>query len=71
VKLAANLSLLFTELPLLQRVAAAAAAGFEGVEIQFPYEVPARALQAALACSTGGQWWMRRTSSTLPSEPVR
>ena len=33
----ANLSMLFTELPLLERVRAAAAAGFSGVEIQFPY----------------------------------
>ncbi|MEG7358684.1 hydroxypyruvate isomerase family protein [Pseudomonas citronellolis] len=44
----ANLSLLFTELPLLERVRAAAEAGFAGVEIQFPYEVPAAALQAEL-----------------------
>jgi len=44
----ANLSLLFTELPLLERVRAAAEAGFAGVEIQFPYEVPAAALQAQL-----------------------
>lgn len=44
----ANLSLLFTELPLLERVRAAAEAGFAGVEVQFPYEVPAEALQAEL-----------------------
>lgn len=44
----ANLSLLFTELPLIERVSAAAEAGFAGVEIQFPYEVPAAALQAEL-----------------------
>ncbi|SDH36764.1 hydroxypyruvate isomerase family protein [Pseudomonas panipatensis] len=44
----ANLSLLFTELPLLERVRAAADAGFDGVEIQFPYEVPAVELKAAL-----------------------
>lgn len=44
----ANLSLLFTELPLIERVHAAAEAGFAGVEIQFPYEVPAEALQAEL-----------------------
>lgn len=48
MKLCANLSLLFTEVPLLERVAAAKAAGFEGVEIQFPYEVPAQELKAAL-----------------------
>jgi len=48
MKLAANLSLLFNELPLLERVRAAAVAGFAGVEIQFPYEVPAIALKEAL-----------------------
>lgn len=48
MKLVANLSLLFTELPLLERIAAAAEAGFAGVEIQFPYEVAAHELKAAL-----------------------
>ncbi len=48
MKIAANLSLLFTELPLLQRVQAARMAGFDGVEIQFPYEVPAIQLAEAL-----------------------
>jgi hydroxypyruvate isomerase len=37
MKLAANLSMLFTEQPLLERFAAAKAAGFNAVEIQFPY----------------------------------
>ena len=36
-QLAANLSLLFTELPFLDRFAAAAKAGFRYVEYQFPY----------------------------------
>lgn len=48
MKLAANLSLLFSELPLLERVRAAAVAGFAGVEIQFPYEIPAIALKETL-----------------------
>ncbi|MEX6501079.1 hydroxypyruvate isomerase family protein [Pseudomonas zhanjiangensis] len=48
MKIAANLSLLFTELALIERVVAARAAGFDGVEIQFPYEVPAIRLQEAL-----------------------
>ncbi|RJG14071.1 hydroxypyruvate isomerase [Pseudomonas cavernicola] len=52
MKIAANLSLLFTELPLLQRVAAAAEAGFDGVEVQFPYEVQAAELSAALAAAS-------------------
>jgi hydroxypyruvate isomerase len=34
----ANLSLLFTDIPFLDRFAAAAAAGFRAVEFQFPYE---------------------------------
>ena len=48
MKIAANLSLLFGERPLLARVVAAAAAGFDGVEIQFPYELPAIQLKEAL-----------------------
>ncbi|HEV7632416.1 MAG TPA: hydroxypyruvate isomerase, partial [Steroidobacteraceae bacterium] len=41
IRLAANLSTLFTELPFIERFAAAADAGFLGVECQFPYAVPA------------------------------
>lgn len=48
MKIAANLSLLFTERPLIERVAAAAAADFAGVEVQFPYEVPAALFKEAL-----------------------
>lgn len=48
MKICANLSLLFTELPLVERVVAASAAGFDGVEIQFPYELPAIRLKEAL-----------------------
>lgn len=48
MKISANLSLLFTEQPLLERVLAARVAGFAGVEIQFPYEVPAIRLKEAL-----------------------
>lgn len=36
-KFAANISMLFTELPFMERFAAARAAGFEAVETQFPY----------------------------------
>lgn len=49
--LAANLSLLFPELPLIERVAAARQAGFDGVEIQFPYDTPADQLASALAAA--------------------
>jgi len=48
MKLSANLTMLFTERPLLERIVAAAAAGFEGVEIQFPYAVPALRLKDEL-----------------------
>lgn len=48
MKLCANLSMLFTELPLPERIGAAAEAGFAALEIQFPYALPAEALRAAL-----------------------
>lgn len=38
MRLAANLSLMFTEVPLLERFSAAKKAGFNTVEIQFPYD---------------------------------
>lgn len=38
MQLIANVSLLFTEQPLLERIPAAISAGFDGVEIQFPYD---------------------------------
>jgi hydroxypyruvate isomerase len=37
LKIAANISVLFREVPLLERFAAARAAGFDGVEMQSPY----------------------------------
>lgn len=40
-RFAANLSMMFTELPFPERFAAAAAAGFKGVEFMFPYDYPA------------------------------
>ncbi|WP_313102227.1 hydroxypyruvate isomerase family protein [Stutzerimonas nitrititolerans] len=48
MRIAANLSMLFTELPLADRVLAARTAGFDGVEIQFPYELPAIRLKELL-----------------------
>ena len=47
-RFAANLSTLFTEHPFMERFAAAAAAGFTAVEIQFPYAFPAAEIAAAL-----------------------
>jgi len=48
LRFSANLSLLFTELPLLERFSAARECGFRGVEIQFPYEIPATQIKAQL-----------------------
>ena len=48
MQLIANLSMLFTELPLLERIGAARQAGFDAVEIQFPYEVSPLRLQREL-----------------------
>jgi hydroxypyruvate isomerase len=47
-RFAANLSMLFTEVPLLDRFERAARAGFQSVELQFPYEAPAAAIRARL-----------------------
>ena len=47
-RFAANLGYLFTERPLLERIDAAAAAGFKAIELQFPYDVPASAVKAAI-----------------------
>ncbi|WP_211443338.1 hydroxypyruvate isomerase [Collimonas humicola] len=51
-KLAANLTMLFTELPFLERFDAAAKAGFKGVEFLFPYAF--RAEQIADKLATNG-----------------
>lgn len=47
-RFAANLSLLFTELPFLERFGAAAQAGFAGVEFLFPYAHEPGAIAAQL-----------------------
>lgn len=47
-KFAANLSMLFAELPFLERFAAAADAGFKGVEYVSPYEWPLEQIGALL-----------------------
>ncbi len=47
-RFAVNLSMLFTELPYLDRFSAAADAGFEAVEVLFPYEIAAKETQRAL-----------------------
>ena len=47
-RLAANLTMLFTEFPFLDRFERAARAGFRGVEFLFPYGLQARDIRARL-----------------------
>src|SRR5688572_631631 len=47
-RFAANLSMLFTEYPFLERFDRAAAAGFDAVEFLFPYDEDVPAIRAAL-----------------------
>ena len=48
LRFAANVSMLFTEAPFLDRFALAARAGFAAVECQFPYAAPAAEIRARL-----------------------
>jgi hydroxypyruvate isomerase len=50
-KFAANLSMMFNEVPFLDRFRAAADCGFRAVEFLFPYEYSPLALKSALAAS--------------------
>lgn len=50
-KFAANLTMLFTEVPFLDRFAAAAEAGFEAVEFLFPYDFTVKQVADALTAS--------------------
>lgn len=50
-KFAANLTMMFTELPFLDRFAAAAAAGFEAVEFLFPYDFEKQQIADLLAAN--------------------
>ncbi len=52
-RFAANLTMLFTELPFLERFAQARKAGFEAVEFLFPYDYDASAIAAMLAGGDG------------------
>lgn len=45
-KFSANVGLLWRDLPLLQRIEAAARAGFRAVEMHWPYDTPARDVRA-------------------------
>src|SRR5690606_40757451 len=51
LKFAANLSMMFQELPFLDRFQAAAAAGFRGVEFLFPYDYEADEIAKRLRAS--------------------
>lgn len=75
-RLCANLSMMFNELPFLDRFEAAAKAGFEGVEFLFPYEHPsedirtrlnANGLTLALFNAPPGNWAAgERGTASLP-----
>lgn len=47
-KLAVNLSMIFTEVPLIERFALAHSHGFHNIEIQFPYELSIDDIQSQL-----------------------
>ena len=47
-KFNANLSMMFNEVPFLQRFGAAAKAGFRGIEFLFPYDFPAEQIREQL-----------------------
>jgi hydroxypyruvate isomerase len=51
-RFSANLGFLWPDRPLLQRIDAAARAGFKAIEVHWPYDVPADEVKAA--CSANG-----------------
>lgn len=51
MKLSANLGFLYQDLPVLERIAAAAADGFDAVEFHWPYEVAPEQLRAAMTAA--------------------
>lgn len=78
-RFAANLTFLFTEVAPLDRPALAAQAGFDGVEILFPYDQPAKDWQAALGSmplalinTPPGDWSMgERGHAAVPGDEGR
>ena len=56
-KLAANLSMLFTEVAFMDRFEAAAKAGFKGVEYLFPYAETAQDIKAKQLLSWYSASW--------------
>ena len=74
-RLAANLSLMFAEVPFLDRFTAAANAGFEAVEFMFPYaetpdaiagQLKAHGLELALFNMPAGAWQEGETAGHDP-----
>lgn len=49
LRFSANISMLFCERPFMERIAAAAAAGFDAVECHFPYDLDRREIIARLS----------------------
>jgi 2-dehydrotetronate isomerase len=49
LRFAASINLMFNEVPLAQRFAAAKAAGFDAVEVQYPYTITIDEMKAAIA----------------------
>jgi hydroxypyruvate isomerase len=47
LKFSANIGFMWADLPLLERIAAAGRAGFQAIEMHWPYEVPAETIAAA------------------------
>lgn len=70
-KLAANVSLLFPQLPFLERFAAAANAGFRYVEYQFPYAFGDAASVAARARDAGVEVVLHNLPSGDPQKGDR
>ena len=72
-RFAANLAYLFTERPLIERFAAAAAAGFKAVELQFPYDHAPSAIKAEIdkhgLTQLGINTVARRPARAMPGSP--
>lgn len=51
LRFAASINLMFNEVPLAERFAAAKAAGFDAVEVQYPYSMTVADMQAAIAAA--------------------
>jgi hydroxypyruvate isomerase len=79
LRIAANIGLLFAHLPALDRPAAAQAAGFDGIEMLFPYDQPPAAWADAVAGlpvvqinTPPGDWAAgERGSAAVPGQEAR